>query len=67
MFIRLEKSEVYSIVGKNGRDEPIGDIYIKNEHISHIDGNVVVAGDFVFVCSQTGISKVLNAIGMGAE
>ena len=62
MFIKLDRVDVYSITNTNGNDKPTGDIYINTKDISHIDGNFVIVGDYVFYCSDAGLNKMLSVI-----
>lgn len=62
MFIKLDKADVYNITGRNGRDEPMGDVYINVKDISHIDGNVVIVGEYIFSCTDKAIEKISSVI-----
>ena len=62
MFVKLDRSDVYSIANNNGRDEPAGDVYINIKDISHIDGHFIIANNYVFCCSGAGLEKVLSVI-----
>lgn len=63
MFIKLNKEDVHGIVRVEvGRDKPIGDVYINTDAISHIDGNLVVVGDYNIACTEKAIEKILSAL-----
>lgn len=62
MFVKLDKTDVYSITCQNGRDEPTGDVYINIKDISHIDGHFIIVDGYVFYCSDAGLEKVLSTI-----
>ena len=63
MFVKLNKEDVYGIVRvKCGRDKPIGDVYINIDDISHIDGGLVVVGNYAVDCSKKALEKVLSVL-----
>lgn len=65
MLVKLSREEVFSLsYALGGRDEPSGDIYIKVEDISYIDGRFVKVGDTLIGCLDSGIEKILSALGV---
>ena len=45
-----------------GRDKPIGDVYINIDDISHIDGGLVVVGNYAVDCSKKALERVLSVL-----
>ena len=61
LFIKLKKEDVHGIARVEvGRDKPIGDVYINTDDISHIDGSLVVVGDYNIACTEKALEKVLS-------